>query len=662
MKFKIREIILWPRKQGLDPRRVTLDLNKVNVISGASRTGKSAIIPIIDYCMASDRCAIPVETIRDHTCWFGILVETIEGQKLFARREPGEQKSTGDMFLLEGETVEVPLNAPIKNTTADAVKTRLDELSGLTKLDFDFDKAGSGFKGRPSLRDLVAFTFQPQNIIANPDVLFFKADTYEHREKLKTIFPYVLKAISAEILAAQHELQSVQRDLARKQRELSNLQDVSERWLAELRGWALQARELGLVNEPISADANRDSLLSILQKATQSKTDTLPSADGINEAIAELVELEAEESAIDTQLRHLHRRLEEMTKLKENASRYKDALTIQRDRLAVSKWLHSLEDESHRCPICDAPLQQASKVGELLVSLEKVETQVKRAGSVPSAFDRELVRVDEDVRINIEKLQGISLRKTEASTRSAQVTQARFRQSQISRFLGRIEKGLEMHVASSENGDLAEEVEELRRRDVQLSKLISKEGLFQRRKRALDKIQLLAGRLLPGLDAERPSDPIELSLTDLTIKVKGEHREDYLWEIGSGANWLSYHVAIALALQQFFLESAPSPVPSLLVFDQPSQVYFPRRLAASKSDAEASDPALRDEDIEAVRKVFATIAAVVKSTQCGLQTLVLDHAGSDVWGDVEGIHLVEEWRSGNKLIPNEWLNGPADNS
>ncbi len=655
MKFKIREIILWPRKQGLSPRRVTLDLEKVNVISGASRTGKSAIIPIIDYCMASDRCAIPVETIRDNTCWFGILAETDEGQKLFARREPGEQKSTGDMFLLEGESVEVPIEAPSKNTTADAVKTRLDELSGLTKLDFDFEKTGSGFKGRPSLRDLVAFTFQPQNIIANPDVLFFKADTYEHREKLKTIFPYVLKTISAEVLAAQHELQSVQRDLSRKQRELSTLQDVSERWMAELRGWAIQARELGLVNQPIEDGASRDSLLAILQQALQSQTDTLPSADGINEAIDELVELEAEESTVDNQLRHLHRRLEEMTKLKENASRYKDALNIQRDRLAVSKWLHSLEDEAHTCPICDAPLQQAAKVAELLASLEKVESQVKRAGSVPIAFDRELVRVGADVRVSIDKLQGIALRKTEASTRSEQVKQARFKQSQISRFLGRIEKGLEMHLAARQSGALAEEVEELRRREAQLSKIISKEGLHGRRKRALDKVSLLAGRLLPGLDAERPNDPLELSLTDLTIKVKGEHREDYLWEIGSGANWLSYHVAVSLALQQFFLESAPSPVPSLLVFDQPSQVYFPRRLAAAKSGDAELDPALRDEDIEAVRKVFATIASVVLQTSGALQTLVLDHAGPDVWGDIAGVHLVEEWRLGNKLIPDEWL-------
>lgn len=52
------------------------------------------------------------------------------------------------------------------------------------ELDFSGGDESTGFDGRPSFRDLAAFTFQPQNVVANPDVLFFKANTYEHREKL----------------------------------------------------------------------------------------------------------------------------------------------------------------------------------------------------------------------------------------------------------------------------------------------------------------------------------------------------------------------------------------------------------------------------------------------------------------------------------------------
>jgi hypothetical protein len=134
------------------------------------------------------------------------------------------------------------------------------------------------------------------------------------------------------------------------------------------------------------------------------------------------------------------------------------------------------------------------------------------------------------------------------------------------------------------------------------------------------------------------------------VKVKGQAREDYLWEIGSGANWLSYHLATSLALQQFFLGQAASPVPSLVVYDQPSQVYFPR----ARKVSEEGEAVLQDEDVAAVRRAFEVIASVCRESRGGLQAIVLDHAQDDVWGGIEGLHVVENWR-GRKLVPEEWL-------
>lgn len=161
-------------------------------------------------------------------------------------------------------------------------------------------------------------------------------------------------------------------------------------------------------------------------------------------------------------------------------------------------------------------------------------------------------------------------------------------------------------------------------------------------------------RLLPVLDSERPHDPAELNIDDLTIRVTGSlGRPDFLWEIGSGANWLSYHVAAMLGLHELFLSQRGNPVPSFLVLDRPSQVYFPRKLAGRQA-LEDEDPSLADEDVAAVKRVFVALAAATKGTQ-GLQILVLDHAGAEVWGDAGDVHLVEEWRGGKALVPDEWL-------
>jgi hypothetical protein len=609
---------------------------------------------LIDYCLGADRCAIPVETIRDACGWFGVVVQTAEGQKLFARREPGQQKSTSDMFVLESPKVDVPSTISSKNTTVDAVKARLDDLSGLSRLDFDFEQTGSGFKGRPSFRDLAAFTFQAQNIVANPDVLFFKADTYEHREKLKTIFPYVLNALSAETLAAQHELELVSRSLARKQRELDNLRNVSARWEAELRAWAVQAREFGLITASIPADATRDALLDLLRFAVTRTEPSLPNTAGFEEAMNELVSLQREETEIDSHLRQQRRRLTEMTKLRENAVKVGDALSVQRDRLGVADWLKAMESE-HVCPVCESFLAGESQaVEELIHALREVEENLRRVSATPASFDREFLRVKEDFDLYLEKLEGISIRKTEVERRSEKASEAEYRASAISRFLGRLDRALEMQGALSESGTLADEVESLRKRQKDLSALVDDGAIEARRRRALDRVSQYAGRILPNLDAERPDDPIRLSITDLSIKVTGNQRDDYLWEIGSGANWLSYHVALSLALQQFFLSIGTSPVPGFLVYDQPSQVYFPRRLAGRRPKDDV-DPQLLDEDVQAVRKVFAALASAVTTAKGNLQIIVLDHAGPDVWKGIAGVELVEEWREGKKLVPLQWL-------
>lgn len=167
---------------------------------------------------------------------------------------------------------------------------------------------------------------------------------------------------------------------------------------------------------------------------------------------------------------------------------------------------------------------------------------------------------------------------------------------------------------------------------------------------ALNEVNQIASDFLPMLDVEFPESPIKLNDTDLTVQVHRNGVYDNLWQIGSGSNWLSYHIVIMLSLQMFFSKMKQNPVPGLLVFDQPSQVYFPSNISQNEDD-----PQLTNEDMEAVKKVFITMQAAIKKSSNNLQILIFDHASEEVWSGLEGIHLVEEWRNGMKLIPEEWL-------
>jgi hypothetical protein len=192
---------------------------------------------------------------------------------------------------------------------------------------------------------------------------------------------------------------------------------------------------------------------------------------------------------------------------------------------------------------------------------------------------------------------------------------------------------------------------------VQLQRRVSESEIRRKLANALATVQNAANQFIPQLDAEWPNAPIELIIDELTIKVIQGTRSDYLWEVGSGANWLAYHIATTLALQKFFLGVPSHFVPGLLVYDQPSQVYFPKRLA----HADAEEPVLlRDQDVQAIRKVFDLLGKEVRSAEGRLQIIVLDHAGDNVWGSLEGVELIEEWRDGRALVPPNWFSSESE--
>src|SRR3546814_6992592 len=60
-------------------RVVPLALGRVNIISGDSRTGKSAILGIIEYCFGASELDVPEGKVRRNVAWFGLLLQTGHG-------------------------------------------------------------------------------------------------------------------------------------------------------------------------------------------------------------------------------------------------------------------------------------------------------------------------------------------------------------------------------------------------------------------------------------------------------------------------------------------------------------------------------------------------------------------------------------------------------
>lgn len=649
MQFQIKKIILWPRKN-FEKREIDFVEGQVNVISGASKTGKSAVIPIIDYCLCANKCAVPVGVIREECEWFGVLISSVEGDKLFARREPGDQKQTGDMFVLEGDDLEIPEGIETKNATVDQAKTVLNRLSGLSSLGMNPHSEGYS-SNRTGFRDLMAFTFQPQNIVANPDVLFFKADTTEHREKLKSIFPYILNAVTQQTLADRWELDRLQKILKQKEAAMKAAASSVQTWMAEATSWIQQARELGLIELERDNPALWPDILDLLtQIAGSNSRQARTSVPAINEALNELTELQNAEAAEATFLTTQRQRLLEIRRLIESSKTYGDAMFIQRDRLAVSGWIRDLSTESADALSAISP-DGADHLEQLCSALEGLELEVQSQATISDKLDKEQLRLRSLAEESISRLNGVRTQIRELERRSEEARAEIYRADQIERYLGRLEQAISLYERTGEDAELTAEIEELKKQITEIRGRISEHQIQARINNALASVETIAGQILPTLDAEWPDAAINFMLADLTIKVVQGTRDDYLWEIGSGANWLAYHVSLTLAFQRFFLQTPAHPVPNFLVYDQPSQVYFPQ----SPRDDDVSESDWRDEDIVAVRKVFSAVSLETQKARGNLQVILLDHADDKVWGDIENVILIEEWRDGTKLVPVEWL-------
>lgn len=652
MQFQILKLILWS-KAGHEPRILEFQPGMVNIISGASKTGKSAVVPIIDYCLASGKCSIPVGTIREACSWFGLVIETIEGQKLLARREPGDARQTGDMFILEGDEIDIPTDVPVKNTTSDQVKRMLDRLAGLSTLGLDPDR-DSGFQSRVAFRDLTAFTFQPQYIVANPMVLFFNADTSEHRETLKAIFPYVLGALSPEMLAARWEIDRLNRDVRRKESALASTKAGVRAWQNETQAWIRQAIEFGLLASDTIIPVEWPDIVDLLRRALGTNTrEAFASLSSIEPTLIQLQELRVNESEAAKNLSESRQRLNEMQRLLDSSQSYGSAIRIQRDRLNISGWLQSQVVDTED-PLVALTNGGRDRINSLANALSGIEIQLRAQPSLSDAFDKERLRLRREVEDATTALVGVRQAIALLEQKSEQVRAETYRQDRIERFMGRLEQALVTLDRSEEGSELADEIARIQTQISALRRIYSEQQVNAKKANALRMVENIAAQIIPLLDAEWPNAPIELLTDDLTIRVINSDRKDYLWEIGSGANWLAYHVAITLALQRFFLEQPGHPVPSFLIYDQPSQVYFPRGF---DGESKPLPGRTRDEDIAAVRAVFKTIGAEVVRAKGRLQAIILDHAGPDVWGEIEGVTLAEQWRNDFALVPLHWING-----
>jgi hypothetical protein len=162
----------------------------------------------------------------------------------------------------------------------------------------------------------------------------------------------------------------------------------------------------------------------------------------------------------------------------------------------------------------------------------------------------------------------------------------------------------------------------------------------------------------------------------LGIKIENtiSGKSTFLNKIGSGSNYMCYHLATMLGLHDYFYNLSKNGktnyIPSFLVLDQPSQVYYPEKteeiINIEEREQKNELSIGESEDISNTKKIFEICSNFMDNTDNNVQIIILEHAGESNWsGFKDNITLTEKWRGTstdgfysddfNALLPKEWL-------
>ena len=339
--------------------------------------------------------------------------------------------------------------------------------------------------------------------------------------------------------------------------------------------------------------------------------------------------------------------MERVENFRQLADDYQSALQMQRDRLAPTGWFTKFLKKQGVCPFCESENKKAKQqLHKLLTVTEKVEQSLVNVDRTPTVVSEELLELEREQGTKEKDLNEVNeLLNTLISSNQESLAQKRTADARRES-AGELRAILQTVERVDNTGKLQKGVVNLKGEIRQYEQQIDEKSIRALIKERLDEISRLIAHYAEIIGVEHTDRNPRLDPGRLTVRFTGASgREDYLWEIGSAANWMGYHVATLLAIHEVIRKlPQPSPVPQFIIFDQPSQPYFPEK------------GLLKSEDVNRVRHVFEALSAFSNSTGSGVQIIVIEHAGEAAWKGIKNVHKKHEWRDeGEALIPQSWL-------
>lgn len=625
----------------------------LNVITGRSSTGKSALSEIIEYCMGRSSFNVPEGIIRDKVAWFAVIYQYQNEQVMVAKpTPPNGGASCSTAMLRRGAALEVPaFGELIVNSDDEAIVALLSRLLGIpeNRTQVALDNSRNSYDA--NIKHTFYYLFQKQGLVANKDQLFYRQNEQFQPQAIRDTLPILLGVSSHDRYELESKLRTAQRDLKLNAKPLEQARTAVDTAQEKAISLFSEAKTVGAIGT-VSGGSDTGGVIEALRSALLWKPESLPSDDG-----SRISQIEESLGQLRKDRREVQVKIDAARQFAKRAGGYESEASEQSDRLASIKALpRDSATGEWQWPFSESNLAMDTPVAQVLLKeLESLDAELRIAVGQRPKLDAYLADLDGQVRQIADTIKAKEAELAAALAASEVLAQMGSRNTAAARVVGRISLFLENLIPNEELTRLDDEHRRLKLRVEELERRIGADDSNERLNSILNIISTRLTHYIQSFEAEFRDVPARFDLVNTTILFDRPQRQVPMSRTGGGENHLAYHLSALLALHWFAAKNS-CPIPQFLLIDQPTQVYFPSEQIYKDAGGSVEKTEEADADLKAVRRMFELLLKFTESEVPGFQLIVTEHANlREQWFQDSLVEL--PWTKPPALVPEDWPQG-----
>lgn len=636
-------------------RDLNFKVEGLNIITGRSSTGKSALSDIIEYCMGRSSFNVPEGIIRDRVTWFAVIYQFEKEQVLVAKpTPPGGGASCSMGMLRRGTDIHAPEFKDLAvNTDDETIEELLSRLLGIPENRTAVALSQSRDSYDTNVKHTFYYLFQKQGLVANKDQLFYRQNEQFQPQAIRDTLPILLGVSSNERFELEAKLRIAQRDLRISSKKLEHARNAVDTSHEQAIGLYSEAKAVGILGSTAES-LGADGLIGVLRSALSWKPETVPEDDGGRASLLEEELARLRQSRRDTQ-----NRIDAARQFAKRAGGYENEAAEHIDRLASIKALPKKPGSGEwQWPFSEKNLALETPLAVVLLNeLESLDKELRIATGQRPKLEAYLTELNTKVDEVAGEIKQKEAELSAAISANEVMAQLGSRNNAASRVVGRISLFLETLLPDEDLARLEAENRRLSSKAKQLEEQIGADDSNERLTSILNNISAQVSRYVQTFNAEFGPYPARLNLPQLTIIFDRPERPVPMSRTGGGENHLAYHLSALLALHLFAAQNN-RPIPRFLMIDQPTQVYFPSEQVYSDAGGSVQKTETSDADLDAVRRLFELLLNFTQEEVPGFQLIVTEHANlREQWFQEALVEL--PWTKPPALVPEDWPSEPV---